>query len=106
MQNESTNELPEFLDTKELKTFKLTSSWATKNRVYATGDDLLPFIKIGGKVLYRTATVRAWLAAREQRGETRAAPAPARAGDRTLLDDDSGDVPLRAPRRGRRRGAA
>ncbi|MCA3635059.1 MAG: hypothetical protein INF18_05000 [Methylobacterium sp.] len=69
MQNDIAKDLPEFLDTKELEpAFKLKPSWTTKNRIYAKGDDLLPYIKIGGKILYRTATVRAWLEARERKG--------------------------------------
>lgn len=62
----STQELPEFLDTKGVaKHFPFTESWLTKDRIYSKAEDRLPFIRIGDKVVYRTSSIRAWLAARE-----------------------------------------
>lgn len=69
MPNDFQKEEPEYLDTKRVaERFGLTVSWLTKNRIYSTGDDLLPFVTIGSKILYRTKTVREWLEARERRG--------------------------------------
>jgi hypothetical protein len=57
----------EYIDTKRVaERFGLSVSWLTKNRIYATGADLLPFVTVGVKVLYKVETVRSWLAARER----------------------------------------
>lgn len=58
---------PEYIDTRRVsERFGLSVSWLTKNRIYATGSDRLPFVNVGAKVLYRAETVRAWLASREK----------------------------------------
>jgi hypothetical protein len=57
----------EFLTTAEVAArFGLTQSWLNKNRIYAQGPELLPFVSVGSKKLYSVSTVRAWLAAREK----------------------------------------
>jgi hypothetical protein len=66
MQNTNKDE-PDYLDTKRVAAlFGLTVSWLTKNRIYAKSEEILPFVMIGSKVLYKTKTVRAWLDARER----------------------------------------
>jgi hypothetical protein len=57
----------EFLTTAEVqKRFGLSASWLNKNRIYAQGSELLPFVRVGTKILYNRDTVSAWLAAREK----------------------------------------
>lgn len=61
---------PEHVDTRRAGAIiGMSTSFLTKNRIYATGADRIPFIKIGAKVIYSVKALREYMAARQVGGK-------------------------------------